>query len=218
MNRNEIKARIRDQIDDHSEAGVFFTDDQLNDLVDEAQEILTAETKNIHRTVFVPLRPSSQFLYLPALAPDIMQVVRVFSQTLNVRLETTSIDNLSSYHQRWPTVTGDPEFWFTVSWDIIGLFPRPTAGGLLRFDYLAWPRALNDDNDSPEIMIASHDVLALIGQYFGELKKWNALSATNAFSKIKGTSTLADGRSNLGKIVHRHFDRGGPFGKSEYNK
>ncbi len=218
MTRNDIKLRIRDQIDDHSSSGVFYTDDQLNDLVDEIQELFCAETKPIHRTVFIPVRPGGQLLYLPAFAPDLMQVLRVFSHTLRIKLEVTSIDNLSSFHQKWPTVTGDPEFWFTVSWDIIGLFPRPTAGGLLRVDYRAWPRSLNDDSDSPEIELASHDLIALFGQYFGELKKWNAISASNAFVKAKAHGILSDARSNIGKIVHRSFDRTGPLNRSEYNK
>lgn len=218
MKRSEIKSRIRDAIDDSS-SGVFYTDDQLSDLIDEVQILLSAETKPIHRSVFVPIRDGGQFLYLPALAPDFMMATRVFSQSRNERLSTTSIDNLSSFHQKWPTVTGDPEFWFTVSWDIIGLFPRPTSGGgVLRIDYVAWPRELNDDSDSPEIAQASHDLIVLFGHYFGELKKWNAISASNVFLKIKQHMSLSDGRSNVGKIVHRIFDRTGPHNRSEINK
>lgn len=220
MNRNEIKARIKDKIDDHSDDGVFFTDTQLSDLVDEAQELLCGETKSIHRTVLAPIRPGGQFIYLPALAPDIMLPVRIWNNANGYRLEVTSINNLGTFHQKWPTVTGsDPQFWFTVSWDIIGLFPRPVAGsGTLRIDYVAWPRALNDDEDRPEIMEASHDALVLFGAYFGELKKWNAISAGNLFTQLQQHSTLADGRSNIGKIVHRTFNRTGPGLRSDYSQ
>ena len=220
MKRSEIKTRIKDKIDDLSDDGTFFTDAQLDELVDEAQELLCGETKSVHRTVFVPIRPGGQFLYLPAIAPDIMLPVRIFNNANDYRLQVTSINNLGSFHQKWPTVTGsDPQFWFTVSWDIIGLFPRPVAGaGTLRLDYVAWPRALNDDDDSPEIMQASHDALVLFGAYLGELKKWNAISAGNFFQQLKQHSMFADGRSNVGKIVHRTFNRTGPQNRSEYSQ
>src|SRR5262245_64723820 len=129
MNREEIKNRIVDRMNDSADSPVFFTDDQLNDLVTEAQEFLIAETNSVHRSVFVPIRPGMQFVYLPALAPDFMMATRIWSQSRGIRLDTTSIDNLSQFHQRFWTVTGDPEMWYTVSWDIIGLFPRPTEGG-----------------------------------------------------------------------------------------
>lgn len=219
MNKSEIKSRIRDQIDDHSTAGVFFTDVQLGELIDHIQEIIVGDTHSVHRSVFVPIRPGGQFLFLPAIAPDIMQIKRVFNQSLNQRLDTTSIDNLSSFHQKWPTVTGNPEMWFTVSWDIIGFFPRPVeGGGVLRIDYDAWPRQLLDDSDSPETELASHDLIALFGQYFGELKKWNPISAQNAFLKIQKHGMFADARSNVAKIIHRTMNRTGPHNRSEYQE
>jgi hypothetical protein len=220
MNRGEIKSRIKDKIDDHSTDGVFYTDTQLDELIDEAQELLVGETKSVHRSVLVPVRPGGQFIYLPAVAPDLMLPIRIWNNANDYRLQATSINNLSSFHQKWPTVVGsDPQFWFTVSWDIVGLFPRPVAGsGTLRIDYIAWPRTLLDDEDSPEIMEASHDAIVLFAAYLGELKKWNALSAGNFFTMLKQHGTLADGRSNVGKIVHRSFNRTGPQNRSDYSQ
>ncbi len=217
MNRNELKLRIRDTIDDDP-SGVFFSDDQLDALIDEVQEILVGETKSVHRTVTIPIRPGGQFLYLTSFAPDLMMPVRIWNNANNSRLQATSIDNLSTFHQKWPTVTGpDPQFWFTVSWDIVGIFPRPVTGsGTLRVDYLAWPRVLNDDEDAPEIMEASHDAIILLASYFGELKKWNAISAQNIFQQVQKHGVFADGRSNVGKIIFRTFNRTGPGNRSEY--
>lgn len=217
MNREEIKNRILDGINDNVDNPVFFTDDQLSDLIDEAAEFIVAETHSIHRTVHVPIRPGGQYLYLPALAPDFMQATRIFNNSLNVRLSTTSIDNLSQFHQRWPTVTGNPEFWFTVSWDIIGLFPRPVeGGGILRIDYLAWPRSLNDDSDIPELQSASHDAYHLFGAYMGELKKWDPQGARVIWERLAAHGVFASGRSAVQKIVHRHFNRTGPGARSDY--
>jgi len=218
MKRSEIKSRIRDKLEDKSDTGVFYTDAQLDDLIAEAQELLVGETKSIHRTVTVPIRPGGQFIYLTSFAPDCMMPVRVWNSANTYRLQATSIDNLSSFHQKWTTVTGpDPQFWFTVSWDIIGLFPRPIAGsGVLKIDYLAWPRELNDDDDFPELMTASHDAIVILAAYLGELKKWNAISAGNFFQELKRHGMFADGRSNIGKIIHRTFNRTGPDNRSEY--
>src|SRR5262249_24020982 len=108
---------------------------------------------------------------------------------------------------------------YTVSWDIIGLFPRPTeGGGVLRIDYNAWPRELLDDDDIPEIQQASHDAIVAFGAYLGELKKWDNEAPMIAWERFKTQGALTGGRSAVQKVVHRHFDRSGPNNRSEYQQ
>lgn len=115
---------------------------------------------------------------------------------------------LDREHETWATVTGEPWRWFPVSWDLFGIWPKPVAGGgVLRVDCLAWPRALQDDTDEPELLASDHDALTLYAVSEGAAKRWDVgtmLSAWSLFMKAAGAST---DRSGVGRVQARPFQR-----------
>lgn len=206
MNRLEIKQRILDGINDDSSDPVFFTDAQLNSLIDEAAEFVVAETRSLRRSSFLPLRAATTFYSLRSLAADIMLPYRVWSHANNSRLTVTSMEELDQFQQRWLDTTATPEMWFPVSWDLIGVFPRPTVGGgTLRIDYFAWPSALQDDSSVPES--TTQDALVLYGTYMGLLKQWDANRALSAFKRLQGHKLFDKAKSGILRIGHRSFGR-----------
>lgn len=208
MNRIEIKNRILNGINDDPDSSVFYTTAQIEALIDEGLEVLAEDTMAINRTAVVPVRQGAFLYYLPWIDPDAMAIRRVWYQNDQSRLTAVTMSQLDGFHQRWLTVTGTPEVWFPVSWDIFGVWPIPaTAGDVLRVAYSAWPRALQDDSDEPELPEATQDAVVLYGQYQGILKKWDAEQAGLTLRLLTGHRALAGSRSAIARIASRVWHR-----------
>jgi len=206
MDRAEIKKRILDGMNDDANTPVFFTDAQLNQLIDEASEFVVAETRAIRRSSFLPMRGATSFYSLRSLAGDIMLPYRVWNYTRSTRLTVTSMEELDQFQQRWLDTAADTEMWFPVSWDIIGVYPRPAAdGGVLRIDYFAWPEALSDNTSVPEQ--TTHDALVLYGTYIGLLKQWDSQKAIETFKRLQKSEVFDKAKSGILRIGHRSFGR-----------
>jgi len=183
VTRAEIRARILHGLNESATAPVFFSTTEIDGVIDEAAEVLAEEVSAIPRSVMLPLQDGGMFYSLRAVAPDVMAITRVWDETQQRRLDQTTMDQLDAQHQTWPIVTGEPRQWFPVSWDLFGVWPGlATGGSLLRVDYLAWPRALLHDDDSPEFLDADHEALVVYGQYDGAMKRWDALTGLTAWN------------------------------------
>jgi len=208
VNRTEIKNRILEGINDVAGDPVIFTDTQLNDLIDEAAEFLVAEIKAIRRTAFVPFLPGTTFYTTLLVAPDMMTPTRLWTPVNNRKLTAVGMDQLDDFNEQWMETAGDPEVWFPVSWDMFGVWPHSAAGGgTLRVDYLAWPRALMDDDDESELPEATQDALVLYGQFQGLLKKWDGEGASNLLRALQAHKSLAQSRSGLLRVSAKSFRR-----------
>ena len=208
MNQAEIKRRVLESCGDNPDTPVFFSDTQLGDLATEAMEILAEDVKAIKRQAFVPLREGIGFIYTPILAPDFMAPTRIWNHDLGQRLTCLSMAELDAININWQATTGNPEVWFPVSWDMFGVYPRPAdAGGVLRVDYLAWPRELMDDDDRPELPEATHDAVVLYGQYMACLKKWDGDAAQIALRAFQAHQAIANPRSGINRMSVRSFHR-----------
>ena len=208
MTREEIQARILEAIGDDPDDPVFFSDEQLNNLVDEAMEVLVEDIRAVRRQAVIPLKEGIGFIYTPTIDPDFMAPLRVWNHTNSMRLTCLSMAELDTFHIRWQETTATPELWFPVSWDMFGIYPRPAAAeGVLRIDYLAWPRSLMDDGDRPEIPEATHDALVLYGQYMGCLKKWDAQSAMIPLKALQLHREIGKARSGINRISVRSMQR-----------
>jgi len=216
MNRGQIRDRILGALNESTTAPVFWTTAQLDDVIDEASEVLAEEAKAIRRTAFVARQAGVIYYSTRGLAPDVMAVTRIWLSDLSKRLTAVSIAELDAQNVTWPTATGDPEYWFPVSWDLFGIYPHPaTGGGVLRVDYLAWPRTLVDDEDEPEFREADHDALVMYGVYDGLMKQWNAGRALELFNRF--ISQWETGRARNGvreqqaRVYQRATAPGVPF-------
>lgn len=208
MNLGEIKTRILEAIDDNPDEPVFFSDDQMTTLANEAIEVLAEDTRAIKRSAILPLRPGMGFVYTPSIAPDMMTPTRIWDHSRQRRLTAVSMSNLDEHQERWMHTPGLPEVWFPLGWDLFGIYPRPVAaGGALRIDYIAWPRALMDDDDESELPNATQDALVLYGQYMGILKKWDSDNAMIALKALQAHRSVADARSGISRMSVRRFQR-----------
>ena len=216
MTRSQIRDRILAALNESTSAPVFWSTTQLDAVIDEASEVLAEEAKAIRRTAFIARQAGSTYYFTRGVAPDVMAVYRVWLPDLNKRLTAVSLAELDAQNETWATATGDPEYWFPISWDCFGVYPHPSiGGGLFRMDYLAWPRTLLDDDDEPEFREADHDAIVLYGLYDGLLKRWDADRALTIFSRFMDQWQAGRARSGVRETQARTFQRpnapGHPF-------
>ena len=208
MNRTEIKARIASGINDDPEDPVFFDEEQFNELIDEAMEFVVAETRSVRRTAYFPLRAGCQYYSTISIADDMMLPYRIWNNQNDLRLTATDFRTLDQTYERWQRVNQDPQCWFPAAWDTIGIWPAPAqAGGVLRCDYIAWPRALQDDEDEPEVFQNTQEAIILYGRYMGMLKQWDADRAKDVFKLLKKEEIFGKARSGILRVSHRSFNR-----------
>lgn len=208
MTRGELRARVLHGLNEDPAAPVFFSTTEVNEVLDEAAEVLAEEAFAIRRTAYLPLIEGTGFYAVRSVAPDVMWPYRVWNPSRMERLRVVSLSQLEDRHELWDTVTGVPEAWFPVSWDLFGIWPRPVqGGGLLRVDYYAWPRALGDDSDRPEFLETEHDALVLYGLYDGAAKRWDDATALAAWRQFQQALPGARDREGLGGASARPFQR-----------
>ena len=183
MNRQELRDRILRGLNEDASSPSFWSAAEVNSLIDEGAEVLAEEANSIKRTAFVPFREGATYYYTQSIAPDIMAPTRVWHHTLERRLIPATVMDLDAHNEVWATVNGDPWWWFPVAWNLFGVYPAPAAAsGIMRVDYLAWPPALLDDEDEPEIPESDQEQLILYGIYDGLLKQWDLDRAIRIFA------------------------------------
>mgnify|MGYP001216050867 CR=1 FL=1 len=208
MIRSDIRARIADSINDASL--VFVTEAEANRSIDEAMEVIAERAKCIRRTAFVSMREGANFYFCNSIAADMMYPYRIWNETRNQRLTAQSILEMDGYSVTWLATQGTPEVWFPVSWDYFGVWPHPaSSGGVMRIDYLAWPRALMDDSDEPELPESSTDALTFYGAYEGQIKEWDAASANAMYGLFQQQLGDVKAVTGINRVAPREFGRTG---------
>lgn len=219
MNREQLRDRILSALNESTSSPVFFSTTQLDAVIDEASEVLAEEAKAIRRTAFVARRPGTTYYFTRGIAQDVMAIYRVWLPDVNRRLTAVSIGELDAQNETWPTVSGDPEYWFPLSWDCFGIYPHPSiGGGVLRVDYLAWPRPLLDDRDEPEFREADQDSLVIYGIYDGLMKRWDLARATQLFNRFIDQWQVGKARNSVRENQTRVYQRGGTGFTSGVNR
>lgn len=197
MTRLDLQNRILDQLNESVTSPVFWTTAQIDDLITEGSELLAEEAKLVKRSVTVTVRDGTSYYQTRSLAPDIMAITRLTLPDNRIRLRAISPSEIDAFNMTWETTTGVPRWWAPIDWDTFAVFPHAVTGGpLMCVDYLAWPRPLLDDTDSPEYQEDEQDAVILYGVYAGLMKRWDvgrALSLWGGFMECAGKSRASTG-------------------------
>lgn len=215
MTRAQIRDRILAALNESTSAPVFWSTAQLDAVIDEASEVLAEEAKAIRRTAYVARQAGAIYYFIRGIASDVMAVTRLWLPDLNKRLTAVSLAELDAQNAQWVTATGDPEYWFPISWDCFGIYPHPAqGGGVMRIDYLAWPRSLQDDEDEPEFREADQDSLVIYGVYDGLMKKWDFQRANELFNRFMQQWKTGQARNGIRESQARVYQRPQTPGRS----
>lgn len=200
MTRGEIQARILSGLNESTTAPALVSLTEVNDMIDEGAEVLAEELGAVRRSVFVEQRPGTIYYSLHGIGRQLIAPFRIWDHARSYRLPAVTYDELDGRMRNWPTASGPPVCWFSVSWDTFGIWPRAAeGGGVLQLDCYAWPRALQDDDDEPELLEGDQDALTAYGVYSGSLKRWDADSALVAWSEFG--KRFGEGRGKAGATM-----------------
>ena len=209
MTRSELRQRILEALNESATNPVFFSTGQIDSIIDEGAEILSEEANAVKRTAFVSLMEGTTYFYIRGIAQDMMAPYRLWLTHLDRRLTAVSLYDLDARNENWIETTGDPEYWFSVSWDLFGIWPSPATGGdLLRIDYLAWPQTLLDDGDEPEFQLGDHDAVVDYGVYDGLAKRWDVARMLEVWSRFGARVGFSRARTGAGRVQARSFRTG----------
>ena len=208
MNRGQIIDRVLTSLNESAIAPVFWTRAELADVVQDGLEVMAEEVMALKRTAYVGLGPGKLYYRTRGIAKDFRVPYRLWFSSTNRKLIPVTVEQLDGFHQQWSTVSGDPEYWAPMGYDWLALYPHPSVGGgVLRIDYLAWPRILAGDDDSPEFPESDHDALVTYGIYDGLLKRWDAQSAAVIFVQFLDKLGLAKPKSGVNQLNGRTWQK-----------
>jgi hypothetical protein len=198
------KARLRQQVHNalSDPSGVFLPDADVDDLLQEAQELMAEHGAPVIRRAGIGLTAYRTFYRMSEFAPDAIQPLRIYSTRLLVPLEPISMEELDGRAINWINTVGPPTSWFPRGWDQFGIYPKPpTTEGLLWIDYLAWPQVMLEDWSVPEFDDEDHETLVAYGWYDGILRgaqvedvkrAWDAFTALLKAGYTRRANLTAD--------------------------
>ena len=207
MTRDELTQRILTALNDSPTDPVFWSLEEIHDIIAEGQELLAEEVAALRQTVYVPWRTGALFYSLGSLAGDCMAITRIWRPDTHERLEATTLTALGP--TPWMEQPGTTQrVWFTVSWHCFGVHPHPTTGqGSFEVDYLAWPPALLDDADEPACPEPDQEALVTYGVYAGLLKQWDWGRAHDLWQQFVARWSDAQARSGSRQLQARAWQR-----------
>lgn len=206
MTRDDLRRRAQTALNDPDH--IFWSAEELNQLIQEAQEVLAEEVEALTRVLYIPERLGAMFYHLQALPGQVMTPWRLWTRNRQHRLWPLSMLELDSHYERWLTVTGDPEWWFLLSWDCIGVWPPPTTGGgVFELDAFVWPTPLPDDWSEPELADPDHDILLDYVLMEGQVKQWDIARALEIGLPLFQRAKDSQARNSLRAVQSRFFSR-----------
>lgn len=185
MTRAELRAELYRRLEESSDGQVFYTDDDLNDALNEAYLELSDATEwyETYRTIDV-LHTQPYYDVRDLFDVEVLSMGPAFHTDTSRWLVPSSARDLDGRWLRWEQVRGVPErlqtrgLWFVGYWPILG-----SETGTVKQYATALPDELSDDLDEPGFPSQWHDVLidyALAellpqqGEVSGAMEAWQA--------------------------------------------
>jgi len=210
MTLDEMRRRALNLLDDDTSAPVFWSLDEIAQMLQDAQETYAEEVEALTQTVYIPLTAGKNLYQLSGLGIACMTPLRLWSQQRSHRLWPISQSELTGHYDRWLTVQGEPEWWGLHSWDTLFIWPAPASGGgVLELDCAVWPEPLEDVSDVPLYPDPDHDAFVRHAVMQGRAKQWQIEQALEMSKDWMAKAKDGQARSGLQTVQERFFVREG---------
>lgn len=209
MRIRSIKNRILTFIDEDLTTPDYITEAILDQIITDAVETIYEEIHDFVTQGILITRSGRLIYTLRELDPDAMMVKRVWNQSDKEPLRPISIEELDGSVDEWMRVSGNtPQFWYSVSHDAFGIYPKPTNGGdILMVEYLKWPDVLLADNDTPLLKEEDADLVVSYGIYDALIMQFFLDRALDIFTSFSGFFRDSKFREQTRKFQHQITER-----------
>lgn len=127
-----------------TDAGIAQIRDSINDAVQE----LCMVTGAYHKAYLLPLYADRQIYRMGWEADHFGWVTEAWDRDRKQRLSQTNVLSLTEYDPWWMQRTGNPEQYFQIGDDLIGVYFKPSANGIvLELDCACIPKPYTSDTD-----------------------------------------------------------------------
>lgn len=211
MRRSDLRERILHLVNENLTSPIFFSESQVNRMIQEAYEIIAEEVTTLRKQAFLVTEPGRHWYTTYEISPTCISPFRIFTDRTNQRLIPLTMDEVDDHYTQWQAVSSDqPQWWYPMAFDTFGIWPGPTEGGtILRIDYVAWPDELADDNDEPLLREIEQDLLVLYGQYDGLVRQWEIPRAMELFNRFALSMRDSQYKLDVRRFYRMNFDRSG---------
>jgi len=125
---------------------------QIRQSVNDGIQELCMVTGSYRKTYLLPLYADRIFYRMGWEADHFGYVIEAWDRSRQVRLIQIDLIALNNYDSFWMKRTGNPDMYMQIGEDILGIFRKPSANGIvLELDCVCIPKAYTEDTDPVKI-------------------------------------------------------------------
>jgi len=150
---NTLERRVLQLVGDNPDAPDVFLDTDagmapVRDSINDAIQEIVMITGGQKRTYFIPLRQEQAFYRFRLNYGYLGWMTDVWLVNLQKRLEQTDLIRLSRHDPRWMVAKAEPDAYFPVGDELIGVYPKPSASSdALEITFVEIPKAYESGDD-----------------------------------------------------------------------
>ncbi len=145
MTRSSIRAKIRQDIEDQ---GSFYTNEDLNNAIQECYTQYALETRVIEKKVTLNFQDDLVYYNFKSLVPDFLYIIAIYNNNTRSWLLGKDTLWLDGIRMDWETMTGNARWLSIINPEIVALVPTlETAVGDFTLYYTATAPILTSDSE-----------------------------------------------------------------------
>lgn len=152
MNLKELRDMVRASLDEPDEQG-FFSNDEINRWLNEAQKDIALKTKHLKDSVYRIMESNVTTFQLPIDYIEMHKVIRNGKRLKKIAMEEA--EDKAGYYT-WK--------------DELNVYPPGNGSDKLKLFYFRSPQKMQDDEDDPEVPYAFRDMMIQFACYKAKIK------------------------------------------------
>lgn len=154
---NTLERRVLELIGEDPDSPDVFTDTDagmapVRDSINDAIQEVVMVTGSQKRTYFIPLRQEQAFYRFRLNDGYLGWMTDVWLVGQKKRLEQTDLIRLSSYDPRWMITKAEPDAYFPIGDELVGVYPKPSSNSdALEITFVEIPKAYESGEDRVKI-------------------------------------------------------------------
>lgn len=158
MDLTVILDRVAERLDENTTTGVFYTNAEMTEAINEAQRLFVLLTLCLEKTAtFALTAATAYYTDVRTTLTDYMLPLRVTLS--NTRIRPATLHELDYLATAWEGTAGTPTHYAARGFNLLAVYPQPAAGGSSLSITYAYEPAVLSGSATPEIPEEYHPSL-----------------------------------------------------------